>query len=229
MKSGATWTEIAAAKGPLILVVPVGSCEQHGPHLPLDTDTRIALAVSEMVRHLPFVVVGPALGYGASGEHAEFEGTLSLGTEVLCQALVEIVRSSRLAYAGVAFVCAHGGNAEGLGRARDRLDAEGDRILVWMVAPRGGDLHAGKTETSLMLAIAPEAVRRDAIEPGPTDPLGTLWPELRARGLHGVTANGVLGDPTLASAEEGESILSALGDELASAVCSWWNELCVTT
>jgi mycofactocin precursor peptide peptidase len=225
----ATWTELASRTGRYLLVVPLGSYEQHGPHLPLDTDTQIAEALAGRAAELPYAVVAPALAYGASGEHAGFPGTLSVGTKALETLLVELVRSARQGAAGVAFVSAHGGNAEALARARTLCEREGDHVIAW--APNGvdGDAHAGRTETSLMLAIAPQSVRRGAIEPGRTDPVGELWPELRRRGVRAVSPNGVLGDPTSASAEEGHRILDDLGRSLVAALESWWTTLTVAS
>ena len=74
---------------------------------------------------------------------------------------------------------------------------------MWSPRSPGGDAHAGRTETSLMLAIAPDAVRLELAEPGCTEPLESLLPRLRAEGVRPVSANGVLGDPTGASADEG--------------------------
>jgi mycofactocin precursor peptide peptidase len=220
-----TWTEIASLGGGCLLVVPVGSFEQHGPHLPLDTDTCIANALVAEIAPLPFVTVVPPLPYGASGEHAGFAGTLSIGSAVLADVLVELVRSARPTCAGVVFVCAHGGNAEGLRRAEERSRSEGDRVLVWGARIEGGDAHAGRTETSLMLAIAPEAVRSQQIEPGCTQPIDTLWSELRSGGVKAVSENGILGDPTLATAAEGRLLFDGLVRELSLALQSWWSEI----
>src|SRR4030081_1452778 len=91
-----TWRQAhaLASRGPL-LAVPLGSTEQHGPHLPLDTDTRIATALAAgLARRRDDGVVAPALPYGASGEHAGFPGTLSVGTPALELLLVELVRSA---------------------------------------------------------------------------------------------------------------------------------------
>lgn len=217
-----TWTEVAAAGGDCLLVVPIGSFEQHGPHLPLDTDTRIAMAITDEVAHLPYVVVAPPLAYGASGEHAGFAGTLSIGTEVLTEVLVELVRSARDSCAGVVWVCAHGGNAEAIRTAAQRCRSEGDRVHVWGARVDGGDAHAGRTETSLMMAIAPDEVRRDALAAGRTEPIGELLGELRAGGVRSVSSSGVLGDPTLATAAEGRMLLEALVGELCGALEAWW-------
>ena len=220
-----TWTEIASVGGDCLLVVPIGSFEQHGPHLPLDTDTRVATAIADEVAELPFVIVAPPLAYGASGEHAGFAGTLSIGSEVLADVLVELVRSARGSCAGVVFVCAHGGNADGIRLAKERSRSEGDRVFVWGARVDGGDAHAGRTETSLMLAIAPNDVRLGELEAGRTEPIDELWTELRAGGVKAVSANGVLGDPTLATAAEGRLLFAALVDELSGALELWWSDL----
>jgi len=99
------------------LLIPLGATEQHGPHLPLNTDTLIASGVADAVAAgRADVVVAPALPYGSSGEHSGFPGTLSLGQAALEAALVELVRSAD-AFRDVTLVSWHGGNAEPVGRA----------------------------------------------------------------------------------------------------------------
>jgi creatinine amidohydrolase/Fe(II)-dependent formamide hydrolase-like protein len=94
-----------------------------------------------------------------------------------------------------------------------RLRDEGHPVVVWW-PDWPGDLHAGRTETSLMLAIAPERVHRDRVEAGDRRSLDALWPELRAHGVRAVSANGVLGDPAGASADEGRVLLGRAVDGL---------------
>jgi mycofactocin system creatininase family protein len=220
---GATWPEVAATHRACVLVVPVGSLEQHGPHLPLDTDTRIAVELAtRLSRSRPDVVVAPPVAYGASGEHAAFPGTLLINHNVLADLLVELVRSARDAFAGVVLISAHGGNQEGLSLVRERCRADGDPVLIWSAAVRGGDAHAGRTETSLMLAIDPPVVRLELSAAGSTDPLEVLMPRLRAEGVRPVSSNGVLGDPSGASAAEGEALLAALTNEMTEAISARW-------
>ena len=120
-------------------------------------------------------------------------------------------------------VNAHGGNEEALVTAHQRCAAEGDDVLLWRATAPGGDAHAGRTETSLLLAIDPAAVRLELAEPGCTEPLTTLLPRLRAEGVRPVSSNGVLGDPAGASAEEGQALFHALVDDLAASVSSHWS------
>jgi mycofactocin precursor peptide peptidase len=208
-----------------LLIVPVGSCEQHGPHLPLDTDTRIAVALAEATASRfaspGAVMVAPPLSITASGEHAGFPGTLSIGTEVMEAVLVELVRSADWA-AGVVFVNGHGGNAEPMRRAATRSGADGRRVLAWWPRIEGADAHAGHTETSLMLAIAPQLVDLDLAEAGRREPLIDLITDLREHGVMGVSPNGVLGDPTAATADHGHELMSRLVEDLVTRIDAWW-------
>jgi creatinine amidohydrolase len=197
--------------------VPLGSTEQHGPHLPFATDLLVAEALADrLAAARPDVVVAPGLAYGSSGEHAGFAGTLSIGRAALEQVVVELVRSAD-AFAGVVLVSGHGGNATALAHAAGTLRGEGRRALVWSPSIAGGDAHAGRTETSLLLALG-VAVRVEAAEAGDTRPLEELMPDLRAGGVAAIAANGVLGDPTGASAREGEHLIAELTADLIAAV-----------
>lgn len=214
-----SWPEAAAAG--TVLAVPVGATEQHGPHLPLTTDTDIAGAlVVALAGRDEGVVAAPPVAYGSSGEHAGFPGTLSIGQEATERLLVELGRSAAATWPRLLLVCAHGGNAAPVTRAVTRLRDEGRAARAW--SPRwAGDAHAGRTETSLMLALAPARVRLEHAAAGEPRPVGELLDRLRAEGVHGVSANGVLGDPAGASAEEGRRLLAAAVDELAAFVHGW--------
>jgi creatinine amidohydrolase len=211
------WTDLANRSSTLLLAVPLGSTEQHGPHLPLSTDTDIAAALAErLAQARPNVMVAPALPYGSSGEHAGFPGTLSIGQDALERIVVELVRSAD-DFAGVVLVSAHGGNAEPLDRAVETLRGEGRRVVTW--APRDyRDAHAGRSETSLLLALDPKRVCSDAAAPGATAALPDLIDTLRTDGVRAVSPSGVLGDPTGASAEEGMALFDALTADLIAKV-----------
>ena len=164
-----TWPEIDR-HGPrrLVLAVPIGSCEQHGPHLPFGTDTIIADALARgLAAAEPDVVVAPPLAVTASGEHAGFPGTLSLGTAVTTAVLVELARSADWA-AGLVLVNGHGGNADAVAAAVATIRREGRNVLAWWptsdpepARATPADVHAGHVETSLLLALRPELVARD--------------------------------------------------------------------
>ena len=212
---GATWPEIAALHRGCVLAVPIGSLEQHGPHLPLDTDTRIAVELGRRLSQARTdVVVAPPVSYGASGEHAGFAGTLLVDHAVLADLLLELIRSARASFSGVVLISAHGGNHEALSLVSERCRVDGEAAVIWTPAVPGGDAHAGRTETSLMLAIDPGVVRIELAEAGCTDPLEALMPRLRAEGVRPISSNGVLGDPQGASAAEGELLLAAMIDDL---------------
>ncbi|WP_131761964.1 mycofactocin biosynthesis peptidyl-dipeptidase MftE, partial [Actinomadura fibrosa] len=210
--AGSAWPDIPA--DPLVLV-PVGSTEQHGPHLPLSTDTVIAQAVAERAagvleaRSGGPVLVAPAIAYGASGEHAGFPGTVSIGHDALRTVLVEAVRSLALWAGRVVLVNGHGGNVPTLDAAVGRMRAEGHDV-GWTACEVPGDAHAGSTETSVMLHLAPHLVRPFGAVTGDARPLAELMPDLVARGVRAVSPTGVLGDPAGASGERGRVLLEAM-------------------
>jgi creatinine amidohydrolase len=216
-----TWTELGDHDGTPTLLVPVGSCEQHGPHLPIGTDTLIASAIAaDVATRAPRRLVAPALAITASGEHQGFPGTLSIGTDVMAAVLVELVRSATWAER-VVLVNGHGGNVDAMRRAAQVFEHEQRRVLVWwpdLAAATGepasvrDDLHAGRIETSLLLALHPELVRHERAVAGPDS---VSMADLVRHGVQAVSPSGVLGDPSGASADEGRRLLAALADQLA--------------
>lgn len=206
-----------------VVLIAVGSNEQHGPHLPIATDTLIAEEIVERAINLTDgLMVGPTLSVSASGEHAGFPGTLSIGTSVMTQVILELGRSADWA-AGVVFVNGHGGNHGAVTNAVATLVDEGRNVLSWWpkwpLRNDGGpaDLHAGRIETSLMLAIDPGLVRLELAAPG----VDADIKELRARGVQAVSPNGVLGDPAGASGREGERFITTFVNDLVHAIERW--------
>jgi mycofactocin precursor peptide peptidase len=210
-----TWTEV----GPSTVLVPVGSLEQHGPHLPLDTDARIAAAVARRAAD-PAMLVAPPLAYGASGEHEGFAGTLSIGHDALRAVLIELGRSAGWA-SRMVFVNGHGGNLPTVPEAVVQLRQEGREVAWSGCAVPGGDAHAGRTETSILLALDPSVVRLEAAEVGNTAELLTLLPVLTKGGVRAASPNGVLGDPRGATAAEGAVLLATLVENLRDRLDRW--------
>ena len=188
---GPRWTA-----GPTLLV-PVGSLEQHGPHLPLDTDT------ADRRRRGPRAAAGdPSLlrrpaawPTGRRGSTRASRARCRSGTRRCGRLLVELGRSAGRWASRLVFVNGHGGNLPT--RRRRPSPCCGTRAGTWpgSAAPPGGDAHAGRTETSMLLALDPALVRTDAAAAGNTAPLRELMPALRAGGVAAVSPNGVLGDP----------------------------------
>jgi mycofactocin precursor peptide peptidase len=210
-----TWTEVE----PTTVLVPVGSLEQHGPHLPLDADARIAAAVARRAAD-PSMLLAPPLAYGASGEHEGFAGTLSIGHDALRAVLVELGRSAGWA-SRMVFVNGHGGNLPTVPEAVVQLRQEGREVAWSGCAVPGGDAHAGRTETSILLALDPSVVRLEAAEVGNTAELLALLPVLTKGGVRAASPNGVLGDPRGATAAEGEVLLATLVENLRDRLDRW--------
>ncbi len=239
-----THVEIAAAATARAVVVqPIGAVEQHGPHLPCGVDSMIATALVEaaMARLAPDVdvFVLPTLAYGKSNEHDGFAGTISLSTNTLYGLCLDVGRSvARWGFRKLAFVNAHGGQPQLLEvAARDIRAATDLQVfpihayrLPAMAAATARDaewgVHAGETETALMLAIHPDTVRTDRLVAG-GHAVRTSFEGRHILSLEGavptawltrdVSASGVIGDPAAATAAAGAALLAALADDLALA------------
>lgn len=215
-----------------LLVLPVASIEQHGPHLPTVTDTALVGAVVDRacasVDPAIELVRAPTLCYGASDHHLVFGGTLSLTTETLRAVLRDLVRSAaRDGFTRVLLVNGHGGNASTCATVASDSSRD-ERILVaacsyWeLIELSGGGLvtagHAGRFESSLMLATRPELVHLDRAHPSPG-----VVPTHR-RGLNVRPADlweqidGFTDDPREATVEFGEELIGLCADALAGAI-----------
>ena len=166
-------------------------------------------------------MIAPAVGYGASGEHEGFAGTVSIGTAALRLLLIEYGRSACRWASRLVFVNGHGGNVQAVAEATALLRQEG-RDAAWCPCTvAGGDAHAGHTETSVLLHISPEDVWTDEVTPGNRAPLADLIGPMRDGGIAAVSPVGVLGDPTTASAAEGARLLGEMVDTCVSRIENW--------
>src|SRR5262245_2881256 len=156
------WPDVAdrAAAG-AVLAIPIGATEQHGPHLPLSTDTDIAVVLCRRLASVrPDVLLAPVVPYGSSGEHDGFAGTLSIGQAAIELLVLELGRSATKTFQHVLFVSAHGGNEGPVTRAVDELRSRSRDVALFQ--PRwDGDPHAGRQETAIQLAIDPHRVHMD--------------------------------------------------------------------
>ncbi|WP_435156895.1 creatininase family protein [Haladaptatus sp. DFWS20] len=230
-----------------LVVIPVGSIEQHGHHLPVATDTLLADAVShlgaERANDVPLLVT-PPIWSGFSPHHTSLGGTMTLELENLL-ALLENVADTALenGFDGVCFVNGHGGNASVIDNVvstvgKSHPDVEVTGLTYFQLAGPfiddiresdvGGMAHGGEFETSLMLHLHPDLVTMadadaeyldEPYERGTQDLLvgGTLS---SYREFEEYSASGAIGDPSLASAAKGEELFDRLGDELADVLRS---------
>lgn len=223
-----------------VVVVPVAAIEQHGPHLPVQVDSRLATEVSRRAARKAFparpTVVLPVIWHGLSEHHMPFGGTITLDHQTLFAVFRCVVQSvQRHGFTDILILNGHGGNILSSQVIAQDLTIElGARIVAatyWLEAAEGlgailedqvNVLHAGEAEASMMLAIAPELVddrdlgahRVDADLSFLTAGKGSF----RWRGLAQATPNGVIGDPSKSSAEKGERLLEAAATAVANLI-----------
>jgi creatinine amidohydrolase len=240
-----TWTDVAALpdRENTVIVLPTGSIEQHGPHLPCAVDTIICSgvmghALARLPASVPAFAMAPVT-YGKSEEHLHFPGTITLTGETLLATMIEILESVyRSGFRKVLIVNGHGGQPQVMEMAARELRLRhGDSIVVphstWRVPHVGGKyfsdrekrlaMHAGHGETAIMLALAPDTVHMErAVTNYPPDfPSKLLSPDGRpacAWTARDFGPSGVIGDPLPATKEQGEAILESLAASWAQAI-----------
>ena len=237
-----TWPEVERLIGQGVdsLMLMLGATEQHGPHLPLATDTIIAEAVAEDVAtRLGSTLVAPIVPLGTSDEHIDFAGTLSLSKATLAGLIADTGRSAaRHGFKSFLVLSMHGGNYEairqGVSQLRESVaDLEVIAFTEMLEAMRllekeqPNDVpeavagwHAGERETSQMLYLRPDLVRTEQMESGYVGDMRAILPKMMQVGLRPVTTNGVLGDPALASPERGAIYLDRVTSALVEVIVS---------
>ncbi|MER5939320.1 MULTISPECIES: creatininase family protein [unclassified Streptomyces] len=212
-----------------VAVLPVGSFEQHGPFLPLATDTLVACAIAREIAAAYPVHLLPPVTISCSHEHAAWPGTVSISSVTLHAVIRDIAASLRRSGVdALVLVNGHGGNYV-LGNVVQESSARGERMALfpapedWEAArERAGvetslltDMHAGEIETSILLHAHPEFLR-----PGyeTSDFVADDRRHLLTLGMSGYTDSGVIGRPSLGSAEKGKRLLASLADSFGAYV-----------
>ncbi len=233
----AAWATSPQAAQPRVVVVPTGAVEQHGPHLPLGVDAWIAHAVAlgAAARDGRAVVAEP-LAYGCSSHHRGFPGTISLRPSTFVALVRDVCASLAGDGATVLLLNGHGGNRAALDVALAELGEEGIRVaalsyfdVIRADLPELADDavgHACALETSLMLHLWPDAVRRDAI---PAEPSPSSWPDPHLWAGRGVSVwrpfeeldpRGIVGAPARADAALGARVFAAAVARCADAIAA---------
>lgn len=223
-----TWEEVQEAikNGIDTVLVIAGSIEQHGPHLPIGTDTVLGYEWGRAIaQELGSVLVAPVIRPGLSSHHLGFPGTITLADRVFQNVLKSYVQCLiETGFRHIIIICSHGGNIQAVKQILPLLKKEyserasieavlgieqKDELINRWLETNGyskgeAGVHAGLSETSCMLALRPDSVRLEKVKPGYTGVIDGR--ELHQRGLRVFTENGVLGDPTRASEELGKQI-----------------------
>ena len=240
-----TWTELEETirTGRVSkAILPIGSFEQHGPHLPLSTDTIIAEHLaSKISKNCKATFLLPSINLGCSSEHLGFAGTISLTPRTMRNLIIDVSRSLiRSGLKRLFIINGHGGNKATIDATLVEIKQIVPEIRIYSFtildiakqkfdeirkSKRGLVGHADEIETSMMLAIAPERVNMDrAVREKPSIPeplsfepngIATISFAWNARDL---TESGVIGDPTLATAETGRALLDFTTQVIANAV-----------
>jgi len=220
------------------VIVAVGSVEQHGPHLPLRMDTMAGDELSRRIAdELGDALAAPTIRPGCSGHHMEFPGTITVPPETLMDTIRGYCRSlDAHGFEHIVLVPTHGGNFAPTNTVAPDIAREVDANVIALAdleeymgllneGLQAADVdydepvsHAGATETSVVLAADEDLVRTGEYEPGHQGEVSTA--RLLSDGFQAVTANGVLGNPTHATAEAGERALELIAEEYGAQIRS---------
>lgn len=233
--ASARWLDVSRAverKSPAVLAI--GACEQHGPHLPLTTDTDMAHGVAARIAGAMQAMLLPPISYGDAWNTEAFPGTLSLSPDTLRAVLIDIGSGlQRMGCGGLVLINGHFGNREpialaarhlvGRGLPTMHLDYPGMERLAGEIcesrpaAP--GFYHADEVETSIMLALRPETVDMARAAPEYPDFPPTFGSEPMQ--LRDFVSSGVFGDPRPATAAKGEALIDGIVAESLRLIALW--------
>ena len=220
-------------------LLPVGAVEQHGPHLPLDTDAYDAAYLAERIAagcSDPKPLVLPLIAYGVSYHHEAFKGTISINNDTLANLVYDIgISVAKNGIRKLVIINGHGGNAPSLNFAAQRINqdahifvcvdtGETSDVDVDSLIETPNDVHAGEIETSTSLAIRPDLVHMDRLEMEVPEFTSRYLDFSSKRGVawyahtHKISASGVMGDPTKATAEKGEKMWALMIGNLVNFV-----------
>lgn len=236
-----SWPEVEEIKKQTdVAIIPVGSTEQHGLHLPLKTDAFIAYELAKLAAQKVPVVVTPPIFYGESSHHLDFPGTISINSSTLVSLTKDVAKSLvRHGFKKIIILNAHGGNTHILQTAANEIHQETQAFVAlvdwWTIASdevmkikTSPIWHACELETSIMLALDSSSVDLSkAVKQIPSalskfikydfaagEPRARVaWPNVKK-----VSGSGVIGDPTKASIEKGEKIVNKVVERLVTLI-----------
>ena len=236
------WPDIkdAIAKGFTTAVLAIGSTEQHGPHLPLITDTMIGDVLAKKVAEkLGNALQAPTIRVGLSEHHLAFPGTISLKPETLKAVINDFVDSLKVhGFKKIVLLPSHGGNFATVKKVTEELQLKHQDLKIigftdlqgfvgalfayskeYGVTAYEAGAHAGESETSFILALAENLVRKDRYTPGYLGPLGEQEMKIIfEKGMPALSEKGVLGDPAKATGEKGKVYIEKLTDFVAAQI-----------
>jgi creatinine amidohydrolase len=230
-----TWPEVKAAiaQGYDTVVFAVGATEQHGPHLPLATDSLVGDSLAKLVaKRLGHALVGPTLRIGCSQHHMAFPGTISLDASPMRDVIVKYGETIlQHGFKRLVIIPSHGGNFQVVSEAgqslqqkcstkhiitycdlKKVLDTSHKASGAFGISPEASGAHAGEFETSILLYLHPDLVDMSRAEQGFMGDLFTVIPEVMRNGVARISANGILGDAREGDGRRGEKYLAAWVD-----------------
>jgi creatinine amidohydrolase len=227
------------SKRDAIVILPVASLEQHGPHLPVEVDSMLGETVAahtaaKVAARGQAVVVLPVLWTGLSEHHMSFGGTITLDNAAFAALVEGVVRSVlRHGFRKIVLLNAHGGNENALRAVTDDLTPKLGVPIVqftyWYAAAvaiakiletQGGLSHACEAETSMMMAVRPELVAEDRIPLAKSNTTGDISSGVyRWRSIGSRSASGVIGNPEAATRDKGERLFDAISTAVADKLC----------